>query len=272
MTQGLLKKTGTQDAGSIPSQVQMMKMLEVLFSYGCPPGSERHLQQPTCPQPICPSGFIAKQVPHLLDSYSSTRAKCQEFVATCRDHGGLPFSVDSPFLQHQCHCSGSTIQITRRPRSRETFCTALGGTTTCYILTAIWLAKFQCILTQVQRSSEPDMVFHRVSPFSPTNCLPAGPMSLEWPLAQPGGLVQPGHSLSQEDANSDRPGTVILVLHINDGDAMLFKPLEVFRDQSTRDTCVHIPTGGLRCISRGASWFCCLCSSQRSREHKHCQE
>ena len=40
-----------------------------------------------------------------------------------------------------------------------------------------------------------------------------GPMSLEWPLAQP--PVQPEHSLSQEDANSDRPGNAHLGLYIN---------------------------------------------------------
>ena len=34
----------------------------------CPLGSKRHLQQPICLQPMCPSGFTAKQVTHLLDS------------------------------------------------------------------------------------------------------------------------------------------------------------------------------------------------------------
>ena len=57
MTQGHLKKAGIQDADLIPSQVQMMEMLEVPFFYGflannamqaCPLGSKRHLQQPIC--------------------------------------------------------------------------------------------------------------------------------------------------------------------------------------------------------------------------------
>ena len=80
MTQGHLKRAGTQDSDSIHSQIQMTKMLAVPFFYGfhandampaCPLGSKRYLQQPTCLQPICPSGFTAKQAPHLLDLYSA---------------------------------------------------------------------------------------------------------------------------------------------------------------------------------------------------------
>ena len=57
MTQCCLKRAGIQDARSIFSQIRMMKMLEVPFSYGflankatqaCPLGSKRHLQQPIC--------------------------------------------------------------------------------------------------------------------------------------------------------------------------------------------------------------------------------
>ena len=55
MTQGLMKRAGIQDAGSILSQIQTMKMLEVQFSCGflannamqaCQLGSKRHKQQP----------------------------------------------------------------------------------------------------------------------------------------------------------------------------------------------------------------------------------
>ena len=57
MTQGHLKNAGRQDADSINSQVQMMKMLEVPFSFGflahnatqaCPHGSKRHLLRTRC--------------------------------------------------------------------------------------------------------------------------------------------------------------------------------------------------------------------------------
>ena len=81
------------------------------------------------------------------------------------------------------------------------------GTETCHLHTAIWLGKCQSILTQEERSSEPGLVCHRISPFSPTTCWPAGPMSHEWPSIQPEGHAQPGHAPLPEDTNSDRLGS-----------------------------------------------------------------
>ena len=43
-------------------------MLEVPFSYGFFSNNAMQACQPICLQPICLSGFTAKQVPHLLDS------------------------------------------------------------------------------------------------------------------------------------------------------------------------------------------------------------
>ena len=64
--------------------------------------------------------------------------------------------------------------------------------------------------------------------------------------------------------------TLILVLHINSGDAMLSNSPEVLRDQPTRDTCVHIPTGGLWFVSRNTRGLLgSTASSQRSREQKY---
>ena len=95
-------------------------------------------------------------------------------------------------------------------------------------------------------------------------------MSLEWPLAPSGGLAQSSHSLSQEDANGDRPENAPLGLpHLRwRRDAL--QPPEVQRDRLAGNTCVHIPDGGFRCITwntKGllgspASW-------QHSRERKH---
>ena len=76
--QGPLTTTGTQDAGLILSRIQTMKMLEVPFYckslannaiQACPLGPKKHLQQPENLQPICPSGFIVKQVPYPLGLY-----------------------------------------------------------------------------------------------------------------------------------------------------------------------------------------------------------
>ena len=62
-------------------------------------------------------------------------------------------------------------------------------------------------LTQVEHSSERDLIFHMMSPFITTTCWPAGPMPLGWPTIQPGGHVQLGHAPLREDASSDRPGS-----------------------------------------------------------------
>ena len=88
--QGHLKKTGTQDADSIPSQVQMIKMLDVPFYCGllannamlaCPLGSKKTLVA-LAPADM-QSGFIAKQVPHLLDSYPRRKQHVFE-LSFCR--------------------------------------------------------------------------------------------------------------------------------------------------------------------------------------------
>ena len=61
------------------------------------------------------------------------------------------------------------------------------------------------------------------SPFGSMTCSQVGPMSLGWPLAPSGGLVQFNHSLSQDDANGERPQKKLtLLLHICVGDVMLF--------------------------------------------------
>ena len=97
-TQGPLKRAGIQDADSIHSQVQMTKMLEVLFFHGfhannamqmCPPGSEKNTGG------TCQSGFIAKQVPHLLDSYLAREPRANNLWQHSDE--GLPYSIDSPF-------------------------------------------------------------------------------------------------------------------------------------------------------------------------------
>ena len=121
--------------------------------------------------------------------------------------------------------------------------------------------KCQPILAQAQHSSEPDMVCHSFL-FQPYDVLSSRTFSHERPLAQPGGLfhVQLEHSPSHEDANRDRPE-----------DAQFGLPHQrVLWDHSARDTCFHIPSGGLRCISWNTRGFFALpASSQRFREQKH---
>ena len=130
--------------------------------------------------------------------------------------------------------------------------------------------QMQSILTQTQQSSELNMACYTVSLFCPSTCLLEGPLSIGWPLAPPGGLVQPGHSRSQEDASRDRPGGAPL------GPSQLrwrrdaLQPPEVQRDHLARNTCAHIPDGGLRCISWNTRGLLgSPASSQHSRIRKH---
>ena len=121
MIQGLLKRAGTQDADSILFRVQMMKLLEVPFSYDffannamqlCLLGTMKsYLQQPTCPQPRCPSEFTAKQEPLPLDTYVAREVDVKNFW----QHTETTFShlqLIAFSKKHQCHYYSSTIQAT----------------------------------------------------------------------------------------------------------------------------------------------------------------
>ena len=74
-------------------------------------------------------------------------------------------------------------------------------------------------------------------------------MSLEWPVAPTRGLDQSGLPLSQEDANGEHLENAHLASpHLRwRRDAL--QPLGVQRDRLSRNTCVHIPAGGLRCVT-----------------------
>ena len=93
-----------------------------------------------------------------------------------------------------------TLRVLRYCEVTQTQCSRPHGTATCVLQTAIWLGTCQSTLTQVERSSEPVLVCHRVS----------------------------------------------------------------------RDTCVHIPAGGPRCVSWNTRGLLgSAASAQRSREQKH---
>ena len=64
-------------------------------------------------------------------------------------------------------------------------------------------------------------------------------MSLEWPLAPPGGLAQPEHSLLQEDANCDRPENAHHGPPHQRWRRNALQPPEVLRDLPIRDMCSH---------------------------------
>ena len=116
-------------------------------------------------------------------------------------------------LQEQvpCYCESTQTQSSR-PYS----------TATCYLHTAIWLGTCQSILTKVERSSEQVLVCHRISPFIPTISFAAGPVSwngrrfnLEYRFCL-------GTHLRMKMQTVVVLGTLLVVLHINVGDAMFF--------------------------------------------------
>ena len=145
------------------------------------------------------------------------------------------------------------------------------GTSTCYLHTAIRIDKSQSILTQIQHSSERDMVCHIFSSSSSTTCLHVGHMSLGWSWTPSRGPNQSEALTSckkmQMVIASKSP---ILVLHIKDVNATPFSRLQVIGNHPVRDTCDYIPIGSLPCVSwntRGL--LCSTASSQRPREQKH---
>ena len=172
---------------------------------------------------------------------------------------GLLFFV--AFASAFCLCRFLSLHD-KVPRCREitqTQCSRPHGTRTCHLHT-FGFGKCQPILAQAQHSSEPDMVCHSLL-FQPYDVLSSRTFSHERPLAQPGGLfhVQLEHSPSHEDANRDRPE-----------DAQFGLPHQrVLWDHSARDTCFHIPSGGLRCISwntRGFFGFTCFLTTVQGTE------
>ena len=95
-------------------------------------------------------------------------------------------------------------------------------------------------------------------------------MSLEWPVAPSGRLDQPCLSLSREDTNGENLENAHLASpHVRwrRGD---LQPPGVQRDRLSKNTCVHIPDGGLRCVTWNtrAYWITCF-STDFEGKHIH---
>ena len=108
--------------------------------------------------------------------------------------------------------------------SAQTQCSRPYDTLSCFFHTALWPGQCKSILTQTQHRAELDKACNRIFPFASITCSQAGPMSC--PLSGPW--------LQQEDSISLVFGcrgkmqmmnilkTLISLLHIYPGDAMLF--------------------------------------------------
>ena len=79
-------------------------------------------------------------------------------------------------------------------------------------------------------------------------CLQVGPMPREWPMALPAGPDRSSSSSSHEDLLDEHPGDALPAIpHLHwRNDALQPPPAQ--RGSLDRNTCVHIPDGGLRCV------------------------
>ena len=95
-------------------------------------------------------------------------------------------------------------------------------------------------------------------------------MSLEWPVAPTGGSDQSSLSPSHEDHNGEHlEGALPTLPHLRRRRDAL-QPPQIQRGGVDRNTCVHIPDGGLRCVAWNTRGLIgCPTSSQLTREQKH---
>ena len=159
------------------------------------------------------------------------------------------------------------------PRYREGSqyqCGRLRDTLSCLLYTALRLGQCQSIVTQTQQPDDIDVACCRILQINSITCSQVGPMSLEWPAAPPGEFDHSSVSPSREDLNDGHVENAHLALPQLRWRRHALQPPEIQRVRLDRNTCVHIPDGGLRCVTwntRGliGSPF----SAQSSRERKH---
>ena len=73
-----------------------------------------------------------------------------------------------------CRCQLLNDHVLDDRKTNQIQCNRPYDTATCYLHTAIWLGRCQSVLTQIERTSERDIVCHRVSPFQPYDMLACG--------------------------------------------------------------------------------------------------
>ena len=149
-------------------------------------------------------------------------------------------------------------------------CGRLRNTLSCLFFTALRLRQSQSILTQVQQTNDIDLTCYKTLPTKSVTCLQVRPMSLEWPVAPPAESDQSCPSFSHEDPNDEHPeGALPAPPHPRwRRDAL--QPPQTQRGSLDRNTCVHIPDCGLRCVTWNTRGLIgSVTSSQISREQNH---
>ena len=107
-------------------------------------------------------------------------------------------------------------------------------------------------------------------PTKSVTCLQVDPMSLEWPVAPPAGSDQCSLSPSHEDPNDEHLEDALSAPPHLRWRSNALQPPQIQRGCLDRNTCVHIPDGGLRCVTWNTKGFIGPpTSSQLSRKQKY---
>ena len=133
-----------------------------------------------------------------------------------------------PYVAHH-HRETNTIQ-----------CNCPYNTASCYMDTTIWLGS-NAVIRRLCAG---------VRPFSSSmTCWLVVSDFLDWPLIQPGGQVQADMAQLRENAYRNIPGDALLGPPHQRWRSDALQPPEILQHRQERDTCAHLPEGGLRCVS-----------------------
>ena len=127
-------------------------------------------------------------------------------------------------------------------------CNCPNNTASCFLDTTIWLGEDKLFETQIERS-DPEAVCWSSSFSSSMTCWLVVSDFLGWPLIQPGGQVQADMAQLRVNAYRNIPGDALLGPPHQRWRSDALQPPEILQPRQERDTCAHLPEGGLRCVS-----------------------
>ena len=140
----------------------------------------------------------------------------------------------------------------------------------CLFFTALWLRQSQSTLVQdIQPAKDIDLTCYKTLPIKSVTCLQVEPMSLEWPVALNAGSDQSSPSSSHGELQDEHPKDALPAPPHSRWRRDALQPLQLQRDSLDRNTRVHIPDGGLRCVTWNTRGLIgSVSTSQISRELK----
>ena len=128
-------------------------------------------------------------------------------------------------------------------------CSRPCDTLSCLFVSALWLRQSQSILIQEQQTNDIDWTCCKTLPTMSGTCSHVEPMSLEWPVAPIAGSDPSSPSSSHEDPNNQHPEGALLAPPHSGWRRDALQPLQIQRVTLDRNTCVHVPDDGLRCVT-----------------------